>query len=187
MTTNLTLPARLMVFAVMLSALMAMLGCVSIDSRALSETVDKAATRKMAGEFSNLASYFSSGEFVGRNNLAELLRVFPAKNAGRVRVSVMPDDSLRLTWYSGDREVATRTYDAKSGLKIAQDGAFEIQVDGKWASGEGAAGYQSLYARLFLNSKGELCAVQSGGGGGLVGPFPIGIYARHLSVFARLQ
>lgn len=180
------MPNRISYPAILVSVLLFVAGCVSVDSRVWKEAIDKEATLKISGEFSNSASYFSTGEFLARNNLADLLNV-PAKNAGRVRISFEPNGSLKMTWFSGDKEIASRTYEREFGLAIAPDGAIDLPSKGHWASGEGAVGYQTLSVRLFVNGSGDLATIQSGGGAGLLGPIPLGIYAKHLAVFSRAR
>jgi len=158
--------------------------CVSIDSRVSSEPIDKSATRSISGEFSNHASYRSTGEFLARDNLADLLNV-PARNADLVRIALDSSGTLNMTWFVGAEEKASRSYSRELGLVFEADGSIELPSKGAFVSGEGAAGYQSLSVRLFINVNGDLATIQTGGGGGLFGPIPIGIYAKHLAIFPR--
>ena len=158
--------------------------CVSIDNRVSTEPIDRAATQRISGDFSNRASYRSTGEFLARDNLADLLGV-PAKTADRVRISGDPNEALTITWYLRDEEKASRLFSKEFGLAIAADGLIDLQSEGKWGSGEGAFGYETHSVRIFINSNGDLATVQLGGGGGLFGPFPVGVYARHLAIFPR--
>lgn len=158
--------------------------CVSVDSRVWSEAIDGDATRRISGDFANRASYRSTGEFVARDNLAWLFGV-AAQDADRVRVSGDPGVALTFTWYVGDEAKATRVFTRESGLAVADDGAIDLPGKGQWSGGDGAYGYQSLDVRIFINTHGDLATVQSSGGGGFIGPLPIGVYARHLAFFPR--
>jgi hypothetical protein len=175
---------RIAHFIAICAMALALPSCVSIDSRASSEPIDKSATGSMSGEFSNHASYRSTGEFLARDNLADLLNV-PARNAERVRIALDRTGTLSMTWLVGTEEKASRSYSRELGLIFAADGSIELPSKGSFVSGEGAAGYQSLNVRLFVNASGDLATIQSGGGGGLLGPIPMGIYAKHLAIFPR--
>lgn len=158
--------------------------CVSIDSRISREPIDMVATAHLSGSFLNTASYRSTGEFLAVNNLAELLNI-PATQAEYVRITGDPSESVTLSWLSEGKELASREYSKEFGLMVARDGLIDLPSKGNWSSGGGAVGYERRSVRLFINANGDLAAVQSGGGGGFFGPFPIGIYAQHLAIFPR--
>lgn len=158
--------------------------CVSIDRRVAREPIDRVATAHLSGNFLNTASYRSTGEFLAIDNLAELLNV-PATHAEYVRIAGDPSESITLTWYSEGKEWVSREYSKEFGLKIAGDGLVDLPTKGRWSSGGGVVGYESRSVRLFINANGDLATVQTGGGGGVFGPFPIGMYARHLAIFSK--
>jgi hypothetical protein len=159
-------------------------GCVSVDSRVWDESVDREATVALAGKFSNRASYRSTGEFIARDNLAELLDV-PARGADAVFVSLEKGD-LTMTFVKADKSAASRVYRPQDGLLIDSEGRIQLPTKSSGAVGDGVIGYQSMTVTLFINKQGDLVTIQSGAGGGTIGIIiPIGIYAKHMAIFPR--
>ena len=167
--------------------LLMVVGCVSIDPRASREAIDSIATREISGEFSNIASYYSSGEFIADDNLCGMVIGYPAREASRVRLSIGNDGALIIECVSQNREADTLTFDPEDGFIYDTNGAISLKKSRGFVGEDGGFGYETNKIRMFINSSGDLAVVRSGGGGGFFGPFPIGVYAKHLSVFPRIK
>jgi len=161
--------------------------CVSVDRRALTETIDKDSVRKISGDFSNHATYGSRDALFVSVNLAVLFDVH-AGSATHVRVVMSGPDTLtlKITWYSSLGEIlAEKSFGPDSGMTIAPDGAIDLPLGGGWSAGHGAWGYQSGNVRLFVNADGDLATIQSERAAGGLEMIPIGVYSRHLVIFPR--
>ena len=161
-------------------------GCVSVDSRAFKEVVAKEATAAVNAEFSNWASYRSKGEFLASDTLSGALGVH-VEGANSVHVSRPTPETLALRFSKdGTDERAARTYRLNEGLSITQEGKFELTS--KVACGgrdSPLIGCGSKTVTLFVNSEGDLVAVESGGGGGVIGVIPFAMYAKLVAVYSR--
>jgi len=155
--------------------------CVTVDDRIWKESV-KEATNSILGDFSNHASYSSAKQLFAIYNLAQLLGV-PVHGADRVRVSFEPSGALKMTWFIGDEEKASRLYLREHGLAVAPDGAIDLPNKGTLTSGEDA-GYHVHNVRIFINSNGDLATIQSGASGQMF-IIPVAIYIKHLVIFPR--
>ena len=161
-------------------------GCVSIHPEAAREKVDKAATLALSGEFENQASYRSPGQFRAHGDLAALLGLQVLYTA-YVQIQYQPEHSLTMTWFWHSKLVASRTFTKEQGLKVAEDGSIELPAQSKWDAGEGGAAYGRRRVRLFINDKGDLATIQTGGAVGFISILPGGIYTEHLAIFPRKQ
>lgn len=158
-------------------------GCVSIDSRAWNETADQISTYTISGNFSNQASYKSTGNFIAVDNLAKLLSMQSEK---RSVVNISLDENIGLTFKFSDCD-ETKVYKFTDGLVIDSDGEIHLPSNSICGMKDGTLGCQEKNITLFINKQGNLVTIQSGGGAGLFGPFPIGIYAKHVAIFNRLN
>lgn len=158
-------------------------GCVSIDRRVLKETADPNSIALISGKFSNQAMYRSTGEFIAIDNLAQLLSV-PSHHSNEVTISFDKNTGLVLQ-FSDTNETKIVTF--KEGMKLSSDGKFELPSSTHCSFSGGTLGCQGKSITLFVNKYGNLVTIQSGGGGGLFGPFPIGVYAKHIAIFRRLN
>jgi hypothetical protein len=161
-------------------------GCVSVDPRAFREAVSKEATATVNAEFSNWASYRSKGEFQASDTLSGALGLY-LEGANTVHVSRPTPDTLALRFSKDGREErASTTYRLKEGLAITQDGKFELTS--KMACGDRDSpiiGCGSKTVTLFVNAEGDLVAVESGAGGGVIGVIPFAMYAKLVAVYSR--
>lgn len=154
-------------------------GCVSIDSRSWKETIDIKATSNLANRYSIRASYWSKGEFVAEDNLADLLGVV-ASESESVLVKFVAEKGLVFEF---DVNKYTKTYYLGKRLKIDNSGKYKVSIESGCGSSEGAIACGGGSLSFFVNTHGDLVVIKSGGGGGLYGLFPIGIYAKHVSIF----
>ncbi|GEM_PF-1949223 len=171
--------SQLVVFLFFAFALSA---CVTVDDRIWKESVDKEATSNILGNFSNHASHSSSKQSFAIYNLAQLLGV-PVHDADYVRISFEPSGSLKMVWYTGEEEKATRLYLRENGLVVTSDGSIDLPSKGTLTSGKDA-GYHVHNVRIFINSNGDLATIQSGAAG-QVFIIPIVIYVKHQVIFPR--
>jgi hypothetical protein len=155
---------------------------MSIDRRSWNEEIDVEKTQALSGHFANNAQYKSEGEFIAIGNFARLLKA-DSVDAERVYLS-LNEDGL-LIRFSGSGEESTVNY--ADGLTFRKDGSILLPVRKGIATGEGAIGYEKHSIRLFVNRHGDLVTIQSGGGAGLYGPFPIGLVARHVAIFSAVD
>ncbi len=162
-------------------------GCVSIDSRAIREEADREATKSLRAAFLNRADYRSKGELVAHETLAEALGL-PARSAAWVYVWRISDSEVLVRFVTGSEVVHERRYRAGVDLSVGSDQRLELSkptvCGGRDSPGFGCGGGS---VSLFVNRNGELAAVESGGGAGVIGIFPIAIYAKHLATFTRVQ
>jgi hypothetical protein len=164
-------------------ALYTLNGCVSIDSRTSKEPIDESATASISGKFSNHAKYISSGEFISEDNLASLL-FLPYEKSQFVFVSFNEKDGLKLEFDGSDKAVI---YKAEDGLLLRRDGTIQLPAIGGCGGGGGGVGCHRRTVIFFINNDGDLAAIRTGKSVGLVAVIPIGIYAKHLSIFPRVS
>jgi hypothetical protein len=161
-------------------------GCVSIDSRALREKPSSGSMHAIVGTYQNFASYRSKGEFVADENLSGALGLGRVE-AGTVTLTRPTASQLKLEFKDGQSTKAVQTYVDGAGLVIRPEGRFEISVPvgcgGRDSPGFGCG---TKTVTLFVNASGNLAAIDSGGGAGLLGVIPFAVYAKTLAIFPRL-
>lgn len=161
-------------------------GCVSVDSRAFREVVAREVTAAVNTEFSNWASYRSKGEFLASDTLSGALGMH-VEGANTVHVSRPTPETLTFRFSKdGTDERAVRTYRLNEGLAITREGKFELTS--KTACGgrdSPVIGCGSRTVTLFVNTEGDLVAVESGGGGGVIGVVPFAMYTKLVAVYSR--
>ena len=171
--------------AVALLLMTALGACVSIDLRALNEAPASGANGDIRAAYWNKATYRSSGELVGHATIAEAMHI-PAADADTAYIWRVSPDLLIVRFTKDGVTVAERKYKLNDGFRVDNAGRIEIsnptECGGRDSPGFGC-GWGAV--TVFENASGELAAVQSGGGAGVLGIFPIAIYAKHLSLFNR--
>jgi hypothetical protein len=155
----------------------------------------KEATARISDRFSTRALYVSRRMGVAAaSNFAELidLRLLDDVNkAGRadtVFVSYRESEGLTIRFEANTKELLSKVYRHEEGLRITADGKIELPSSGGCGSGDGPGlGCLSRTVTLFINSDGDLAAVQSSRGGGLVTIIPFGVYSDLIAIFPRRQ
>jgi hypothetical protein len=71
-------------------------------------------------------------------------------------------------------------------LKINDEGKIELFTDSD-CGGRDSPGFgcMSETVTLFINPEGDLVTVQSGGGAGVLGILPFGVYGKLVAIFPR--
>jgi len=169
--------------ALMLSAGL-LQGCVSVDGRIYSEAVSADGVSAITGRFANRAHYRTTGEFLAEDNLAELMDA-DGKEADTATLELDRSAGLKVVFEKDGFAVFRKFYFFSDGLRITDDGKLEFPSVRGCDGGGGAVGCISRQLTLFVNKSGDLVALRAGTAGGVYGPFPIGIYTHHMSVFAR--
>jgi len=164
-------------------------GCIAVDSRARDESISIEATANLSGRFYNFASYRSErAGFMAVYKLSDFLQIYPGHGAHSVDVGFKNSE---LTFQFVDdfgKPLNSKTYRVGDGLGFTTDGKIELlTTSGCGGRDTPGFGCGSITKILFVNSQGQLVAVQSGGGAGLLGIFPFGVYAELISIFDRWQ
>ncbi len=159
--------------------------CVSIDSRVFKEAPESGATGDLRAAYWNKATYRSSGELIGKATIAEAMNI-PAANADTAYLWRASPDLLIARFTKYGVIVAERTYKLNDGFRVDNAGRIAISNPTE-CGGHDSPGFGCGWGTvtIFENISGELAVVQSGGGAGVLGIFPIAIYAKHLSLFDR--
>lgn len=162
-------------------------GCVSIDPRALHEQIRPDSATSIVGTFKNRASYGSGREFVPRDTLSFALGVHHIKPIS-VTVSRPSESELRFEFQNDDESKFAKTYTTATGLTVKANGQFDVPVPvGCGGHDSPGFGCGAKTLTLFINPYGNLAAIESGGGAGLIGFIPIAVYAKHLALFSRIR
>lgn len=160
-------------------------GCVSVDSRALKEVPAAGSTGDIRAAYWNIASYRSQGQLSGHVTLADAMHI-RAPKADTAYIWRVSPELLVVRFTSNGDIVAERKYKLNDGFRVDKAGRIEIgnptECGGRDSPGFGC-GWGTV--TIFENASGELAAVQSGGGAGMLGVIPMGVYANHLSLFIR--
>lgn len=139
----------------------------------------------IVGKYDNRPIYRSSGAFVASETLSRALGLIGVE-ADSVTLTRPTESQLRLEFKIGKSTAAMRTYTVGADLVIRPDGMFEISVPvgcgGRDSPGFGCG---TSTVTLFVNPSGNLAAVESGGGAGVIGFIPFALYAKKLAVFPR--
>jgi len=159
--------------------------CVSIDSRALKEVPAAGATGDIRAAYWNNAFYRSRGELLGHETIADAIHI-SAANADTAYIWRESTDLLIVRFTKDGEVVAERKYKLNDGFRVDSAGRIEIsnptECGGRDSPSFGC-GWGTV--TIFENAGGDLAVVQSSGGAGGLGIFPIAIYAKHLSLFNR--
>ena len=157
-------------------------GCVSVDPRALRETPDIVATKNLRAVYLNEADYQSKGEFMANATLAEALGIHQARLSAWAYVWRVSDQEVLVRFISQGVTIAERRYLAGDGLRILPDQRIELKKPGE-CGGRDSPGFgcSTGTVTLFVNGSGELVAIESGGGAGLIGVIPFALYAKLVS------
>jgi hypothetical protein len=163
--------------------------CVSIDPRAYKQVPAASDPGNMRAAYWNHATYRSRGEFIGAETLADALQLNPrsgASDADTVYVWRKTPELLSIRFVKDGTVVAERQYKLGEGFKVNDKGELELVIPTNCGGGEGSLGPGCAWhtVTLFVKADGMLAAIQSGGGAGVILVVPIGLYARHLSLFA---
>ena len=171
--------------AVALLLMTGLSACVSIDSRAFKEAPAAGATGNIRAAYWNNATYRSSGELIGHATIAEAMHI-PAASADTAYVWRASPDLLIVRFTKDGVFVGERKYKLNDGFRVDNAGRIEISNPTE-CGGHDSPGFGCGWGTvtIFENASGQLAAVQSGGGAGVLGIFPIAIYAKHLSLFNR--
>ena len=168
-----------------LLSLVVLSACVSVDSRAFKEVPAPGSNGNLRGAYWNVAFYRSKGELLGHETIAEAMHI-PAAKADTAYIWRVSQELLVVRFTKDGVVVAERKYKFNEGFKVDNSGRIEIgnptECGGHDSPGFGC-GWGTV--TIFENAAGELAAVQSGGGAGLLGVIPFAIYAKHLSLFAH--
>lgn len=161
-------------------------GCVSVSPQALREKPRADSLRAIVGTFENSASYHSTAGLVATDTLSFELGM-PLVRASTVKVTRPTGSQLKLEFKAGQSTEAEKTYVDGAGMTIGPQGTFEISVPvGCGGHDSPGFGCGNKTVTLFLNSTGDLAAVESGSAAGVLGIFPFAMYSKQLAIFARL-
>jgi hypothetical protein len=162
-----------------------MQGCVSVDTKASKEVIQKEATAKIDAKFSNRARYWSRGEFVASDNFSDALSV-PAIQADRVNISINESKELIVYFTRDDLEIYKKTYALGTEYQINELGAIEIKVGEGGCGGRDSPGFGCGAAKtvtMFINATNDLAVIESGGGVGVIGIIPFALYSKQLAIY----
>lgn len=176
-------------FAAILTLLLSLSGCVAIDSRAEKEPVDKEASQNISGKFQNSASYRSETMgFVGAASFTDLLDIYLEQKADSFLLSFTKTDGLTVEFNADEKKIYEKTFGPMDGFKFNANGKIELKSTGG-CGGHDSPGFgcMSKTVTLFLNPDGDLVTVQSGGGAGVLGILPFGVYGKLVAVYSRLK
>ncbi len=170
-----------------LPLLLALSACVSIDSRALREELDVAATKDLHAAFWNVSFYRSQGEFLASDSVAEALNA-PARSADQVYIWLLTDKAVLVRFVTEGKTVHERVYREDVDLKTLPDQRLVLSKKTE-CGGHDSPGFAcgGGTATLFVNSNGALAIVESSAAAGMLGLIPVAIYAKHLALFGRVQ
>ena len=179
--------SRSLLVTICLLLTVAVAACVSIDSRALREEVDVPATKNVRAAFLNVADYRSRGELLASASIAEALGL-PAKDAAWAYVWRVSEKEVLVRFVTAGKTIHEHSYHEGIDLRIMDDQRIVLAkptvCGGRDSPGFGCGGGS---VALFINPSGQLAAVETGGGAGVLGIIPIAIYAKHLAVFRRID
>jgi hypothetical protein len=176
---------------------LALSACIAVDSRVDGEVPAQDSLERINGKFWNKPSYSSSKMgFTGPQDLGELLRV-PFMGADgiptigkfkvdAVQLSYANDTGLTASFERGGTVVARSTLTAKNRLEVSGN-SLVIRESGCGDADSIQKGCVKNSKTLFVNDAGNLVVVDSGGGAGLIGLIPAGVYAKLMSVFPRVR
>jgi hypothetical protein len=175
----------------------ALSACVAVDSRVDREIPAHDSLEQINGKFWNRPSYSSSKMgLTGPPDLGELLRAPFMGSDGVPTIGRFKVDAVLLVYSKDSSLVATFQRD---GVVVAQSTLTKedwIETSGNSLvmkeSGCGDAdsiqhGCVRNSTRLFVNDAGDLVVIDSGGGAGLIGLVPAGVYAKLMSIFPRVR
>lgn len=174
--------------ATVVSALIFLSACVSIDSRTWKEKPATDSASAIVGTFSNAAHFRSSGlELAASETLADAFG-FQIAGMATVKVSRPTVSELELDFRKPDGPAFVARYVEGKDFTLTPDGRFVIPLRGGCGARDNPGfGCGSKTVTLFINTEGDLAALESGGGAGLLGVIPLVVYARHLVLFRRLE
>lgn len=180
-----------------LAAILAIAGCVAVDSRVAQETPATNSLNSLNGRYENTPSYRSSKMgFVGPSDLGE---VFSAPlmgtdnrptignhNVDTVSLALTSDRALIVTLERAGTPVAKRIITVEDGLHVSGDTLVLGQADCGGAD-TAQLGCAKKTTTIFVNSAGNLVIAESGGGAGFVTILPAAVYAKLMSIFPRVH
>ncbi len=171
--------------AILCSILLFQAGCVTSDSHISEQLENKRGSYELNGTFVNSPVYQTeSFGFIGTRDFGFALGVYV--DADIIRLSLTRGSSLYVALEKDEKKVFEKTYYKDDGLKFNNDGIVTLPSQRNGGSGDSPGiGYSSHQFNLFINKKGNLVLIQSGGGGGLVGVIPFAVYGSLMSIFPR--
>ena len=160
-------------------------GCVDVDPHLVGQRVAPTMPQAITGTWKARAVYHSHLELLAAANLADALDL-PGSDADEAAISYDPALGLTVRFIRGGEPIfEPTTYAPADGLHVDDDGSIELPFVP--CSREDVHNGCSKHRRLYVNTKGQLVFVESGGGAGFIGLVPVGVYAKLLSKYVRAQ
>ena len=148
--------------------------------------VDSAAA--FSGVYGNKPVYRSErAGFVGVPDFTSVVGVRCGK-VDSFRIRALEGRGVSVELMLAGNIVHEKTFLFDEGLVLTSEGILELPrtTEAGWFDTP-VIGVASRRFSLFLNGNGDLVLVNSGGGAGLIGIVPMGVYGRLMSVFPRIE
>jgi hypothetical protein len=173
---------------VLLAALSTLLsGCVAVDSKASHQEVDLKETRSLHGRFSCNPSYVSHN--LGLQVPANLAMILGGVECDSAIIDSAAAPTLTVSLERYGMTSVPRVLDANEGLGITAAGQFNLSKPADCGSGVASLGRDcdKTSIDLFINTEGDLVAIQSGGVGGMYSLLPKDWYGTRMAIFPRIR
>jgi len=171
-------------------------GCVAVDPRVDRELPSQDSLKQINGKFSNTPSYSSTKMgFIGPSDLGEVLHAPYMGSDGIPTIGKSKVDAIHLVFSEdagltaslerGGAVVAKVTLTAADLLEVREN-SLVVRSSGCGDADSIQKGCAKTTITMFINETGDLVVVDTGGGAGLIGPIPAGVYGKLMSIFPRL-
>jgi len=140
--------------------------------------------------FSNVASYRTQeGVYEGKEELSHILGEYTSGNIFLVKITAASRDEFTIEFINeSSKVIQVRRFILGESFDIEGGGNIKIQSKSTCGSHDSpGVGCQWSSVKLFEDKDGNLVAIQSSGGAGLVGIVPVSVGADYVSVFAPIK
>lgn len=164
-------------------------GCVAVDSRVGKEEVRRVdSVDAFSGVYKNKPIYVSErAGFVGVPDFATVVGAHYTK-ADSFRIRGLKAEGLSVELILDGNIVQEKTLLFDEGLALTGEGILKLPKETAAGSHDSPViGVASRQISVFLNSDDNLVAVNSGGGAGFIGIFPMALYGKLMSIFPRME
>ena len=164
-------------------------GCVAVDSRVGKEEVRRVdSVDAFCGVYGNTPTYLSErAGFVGVSDFASVVGAHYTK-ADSFRIRAIESKGLAVELMRDGRISYEKMLLFDDGLVLTEQGILKLPKETESGSHDSPViGVASRQLTIFLNGDDNLVLVNSGGGAGFVGIFPIALYGKLMSIFPRVE
>jgi len=165
-------------------------GCASYSDRKISTTTAKSSILDgQASYYCNNAIYVTNeGVYEGKKQLSAALDFWNSFKISAVKITKLSKEDFLIEYLESDKGmVGSRQYTNGADFHIDGEGVIEIKISSSCRGGDSPGlGCQWSSVKLFGDQSENLAVIQSDGGAGILGVFPVAVSGKYLSVFPRI-